>query len=72
MDCAVLCRTSADLLLRGSGLHRDVCAVTADACDFCAESSGRLAGDELMRRCAEACRRCGAACRQVAGVDFPA
>jgi hypothetical protein len=72
MDCAALCRTSADLILRASGLHRDVCAVTADACDFCAESSSRLADDEVMRRCAEACRRCGTACRQLAGVEFPA
>ena len=72
MACAEICRTSADLILRASGLHRDVCAVTADACDFCAESSSRLADDEVMRRCAEACRRCGTACRQLAGVEFPA
>ena len=70
MDCALLCRTAADLLLRASGLHRDACAVAADACDFCAESVARLPGDDVLRRCAEATRRCGAACRHMAGVEF--
>ena len=70
MDCALLCRTAADLMLRGSGLHRDACAVAADACDFCAESAGRLPDDDVVRRCVDASRRCGAACRHIAGVEF--
>jgi hypothetical protein len=72
MDCALLCRTAADLMLRGSGLHRDACAVAADACDFCADSVARLPADDVLRRCVDATRRCAAACRQIAGVEFPA
>ncbi len=72
MDVVALCRTSIDLMLRGSGLHRDVCAVSADASEFCAEACSTLPDDDLMRRCAEECRRCAVLCRQVAGLDFPA
>jgi hypothetical protein len=68
LDCADLCRTSADLMLRGSPFHGQVCAVCADVCQRCAEECERLAGDdELMRHCAELCRRCAAACREMAG-----
>jgi hypothetical protein len=67
LDCAQVCATSADFMLRGSELHARVCGVCAEACARCAESCERLAeGDELMLRCAEVCRRCAASCRQMA------
>lgn len=69
LDCAELCRTAADLMLRGSRIHGDVCRVCAEACRRCAESCEKLAdGDADMARCAEACRRCEASCREMAGV----
>jgi hypothetical protein len=70
MDCTALCQAAADLLRRGSGLQRDVCAVLADACDFAAESCGRLAGDDLLQRAADACRRCAHHCRAAARVGL--
>ncbi len=67
LDCAQICATSADFMLRGSDLHPQVCAVCATACDRCAESCERLAdGDELMARCAEVCRACAESCRRMA------
>lgn len=68
-DCAMLCETSANFMLRSSGLHGAVCDLCADACEACAESCERIGGDdEMMRRCAETCRRCAASCREMAGM----
>ena len=65
LDCAQICDTSGDFLLRGSALHRETCRACAEVCTRCAESCERLDG-EAMRRCAGACRRCAESCRQMA------
>lgn len=64
-DCAQICATSADFMLRGSDLHGRTCGVCAEACERCAESCERLADDDMMRRCAEECRRCAESCRKM-------
>lgn len=66
LDCAQICATSADFMLRGSDLHGRVCGVCAEVCDRCAVDCERFGDDEQMRRCAEACRRCAEACRRMA------
>jgi hypothetical protein len=67
LDCAQICATSADFMLRGSALHSRTCGVCAEACQRCAEDCERLAeGDETMLRCAELCRRCAESCRRMA------
>jgi hypothetical protein len=67
LDCAQICATSADFMLRASELHHRVCGVCAEACDRCAEECERLAnGDETLLRCAETCRRCADCCRRMA------
>jgi hypothetical protein len=66
-DCAQICATSADFMLRGSPSHQDVCAVCADICDECAESCDALDGDE-MKRCADQCRACAESCREMAKI----
>ena len=66
-DCAQICATSADFMLRGSHLHQRTCGACAEACRSCAEDCKRLAGDdELMRRCAEQCHRCSESCQRMA------
>lgn len=67
MDCAEICLTSADFMLRGSELHVRTCAVCAEVCERCAASCDALADDPLMKQCAEICRRCAASCRKMAG-----
>ncbi len=67
VDCASICRTAADSMLRGSPLHPQVCALCADVCARCAEECEGFGDDPLMRRCAETCRRCASACRAMAG-----
>jgi hypothetical protein len=67
LDCAQMCATSADFMLRGSELHGRVCGICAEACDRCAEECERLAnGDETITRCAQICRRCAESCRRMA------
>lgn len=65
-DCAEICATSADFMLRGSDMHAKTCGVCADACERCAEDCERIAdGDEQMLRCAGMCRTCAASCREM-------
>jgi hypothetical protein len=67
LDCAQICATSADFMLRGSDLHGQVCGVCTEACERCAEHCERMAdGDEMMLRCAQVCRSCAESCRQMA------
>lgn len=71
-DCAELCATSSEFMLRGSDLHGDVCGVCADACEACASTCAALSEDDTMARCAEECRRCVESCRKMAGATHPA
>lgn len=65
LDCAEICQTAADFMLRASPLYSAVCAVCADVCEACARSCAALDGAE-MAACADACRRCAAVCRAMA------
>ena len=66
LDCAEICQTSANFMLRSSELHGRTCAACAEVCERCAESCEQMGEDEQMRACAEACRRCADSCRQMA------
>ena len=70
-DCAQICITSADFMLRMSPFHAQTCGVCAAVCEACATECERMAsGDatDFMTRCAEACRRCAESCRQMASM----
>lgn len=67
-DCAQICITSADFMLRGSDLHPRVCGICAEVCDRCAESCELFGDDAQMQACAEICRRCAESCREMAGM----
>jgi hypothetical protein len=65
MDCAQICQTSADFMLRGSSFHGRVCGVCADVCESCADSCESFSDDAQMRLCAELCRECATTCREM-------
>ncbi len=69
LDCAEICQTSANFMLRGSTLHRNTCMVCAEVCTRCADSCERLSDDEQMRACAEDCRSCAQSCEQMASAE---
>jgi hypothetical protein len=65
LDCAEMCRTCADFMIRESASHQAACGLCADLCERCADSCDAI-DDEHLRRCAERCRRCAASCREMA------
>jgi len=67
LDCADICRTSADFMLRGSAKHALVCGTCAEICLACAEACERIGPeDRMMKHCADICRKCAESCRQMA------
>lgn len=66
LDCAEICKTSADFMLRSSEYHGRVCGVCADVCEACARSCSQFKDDPMMQTCAELCLRCAQACRAMA------
>jgi len=67
MDCAQVCQTSADFMLRHSPLHVHTCRACAEVCQACADDCDRMASDPRMKACADTCRHCAESCRQMAG-----
>lgn len=63
LSCAEACRTSADLMLIGSPVHRHQCAACAEICAACARSCEEVGG---MDACVAACRSCEEVCRRMA------
>lgn len=67
LDCAEICQTTSNFILRESDMHERVCAVCADICEHCAESCEQVDDhDEMMKHCANVCRRCAEACQKIA------
>ena len=67
LDCAEICRTSADFMIRGSDMHPHTCLACAAICERCGDECDRLGEDPYMAACAEICRRCAASCAEMAG-----
>ena len=68
LDCAEICQTSANFMLRGSEFHARTCAVCAEICEACAMACAAMGEDAQMQACAVACRRCAESCRQMAAM----
>jgi hypothetical protein len=65
LDCARICNTNADFMLRNSTYYPQTCGITADICDECADNCDRF-DDDFMKECASVCRRCAESCREMA------
>lgn len=71
-DCAQLCATCADFMIRESAIHMHVCGACAVACEHCEEECRRLAnGDEMMLACADTCAKCAETCRMMSSAEAP-
>jgi hypothetical protein len=66
LDCAEICQTSANFMLRGSDQHAHICAACAEICRRCEEACRSMGSDEMMRQCAEICARCADSCERMA------
>ena len=65
LDCAKMCSTNADFMLRNSTYSPQTCGITADICDECADTCDRF-NDDFEKECASMCRRCAESCREMA------
>ena len=52
-DCAEICQTTGNFMLRGSELHVHTCAACAEVSERCAEDCERFTDDLRMQACAE-------------------
>ena len=66
LDCADICQTSANFMIRVSDLHQHTCDVCAIVCAHCAEDCNLFSDDLQMQTCVEVARRCAISCRQMA------
>lgn len=63
-DCAKICLTTADFMIRESEFHPDLCMICADVCESCAEDCDAFE-DQFMKDCAAQCRKCAQECRHM-------
>lgn len=66
LDCAEMCQTTANSLLRRSPQHAVVCEACARLCEACARDCEGFAPDPQMQRCARTCQDCARSCRDMA------
>ena len=65
MDCAEICRTTANLLARGSEHGSHLLQECAEICSKCASECEKHAPQMAhCKACAEACRKCEDACKK--------
>lgn len=67
-DCAQICITAANFMLRDSAHHGAVCGACAELCAACETECRDMSGeDEVMRLCADVCHKCRLSCQEMAG-----
>lgn len=67
MDCAQICLTCADFMLRGSDHAHHLCKECAEICRACEASCRAMAdGGAQEMACAEACKACAESCSSMA------
>lgn len=66
-DCAQICLTCADFMLRGSDHAHHLCKECAEICRACEASYRAMAdGGAQEMACAEACKACAKSCSSMA------
>lgn len=67
LDCAQMCATSVDYMVRESPFHDRICRLCSELCKECAKDCQGVAGDDQMvKECLEMCRKCAASCERMA------
>ena len=67
VDCAQMCATAADYMLRESPFHNRICRLCSELCTQCGKDCEQVAGDDQMvKQCIEMCRKCADSCERMA------
>ena len=64
-DCAKICSTSADFMLRHSQRHGEACGLCATICEACADACDKITNDLELLECARLCRKCARSCQNM-------
>lgn len=72
LDCAEICETSANFMIRDSAFHAETCRACATICEQCATECENFGEDAQMQTCAQVCHQCADSCRQMAGMAMAA
>jgi len=66
LDCAEMCATCADFMLRASEFHAYLCTVCAEICKKCQKlCAAGAATDSDEDTCASVCARCAESCARM-------
>ena len=66
-DCAQMCATAADYMLRESPFHDRICRLCSDLCKQCGKDCEQVAeDDQMVKQCIEMCRKCAGSCERMA------
>ena len=65
LNCAEMCRTSADFIDTESAFHKKTCGLCSEICEASAAMCER-SNIEIMRQCAQTCRKSADSCRRMA------
>jgi len=64
LECAAICRATAELMSLGSNYAKDLLELCSIICDVCATECRKHNMDHC-RQCAEACSNCATVCREM-------
>jgi hypothetical protein len=65
-DCARMCETAANFMMRDSHNHQITCAACAEICYLCAQSCEQYFDDVEIKKCAQIARSCARSCDSMA------
>jgi len=68
LNCAQICRTTAEFLLAESEFHVRLCALCEEVCEACADSCRAIGG---MDDCVQACEMCAESCAAIGSPRKP-
>ncbi|WP_353893090.1 four-helix bundle copper-binding protein [Proteinivorax hydrogeniformans] len=63
-DCAEMCAMTARFMSRNSEFNKELCYLTMDVCQTCAEECNRFK-DQHSQGCAEICLQCIDECKRI-------
>ncbi len=61
-DCAAICLTAAEFMLRKSDFHLEICKLSSQVSKACSRHCAQFKNDLPMQMCAAACKRAEEAC----------
>jgi len=65
LECAAMCRATAEMMSLGSNYSNELCEICATICEACAVECQKHAHMSHCKHCAAVCKRCAAECRMM-------